>query len=779
MAAPLPLRLSGSPTELSVGVGDATGGCDERGAGEGEGVVETEVGASPDSTQRVDVDGPCNREGEEGEDEGDKGRDDKEEEQEQELKQGQKEEPTPPPLSRVTSAPATKVSKPLASPTMLDKESRPRPSTSSRSLSNLKLGRLRSNNRPSIDAQAASLKPPTGSVVPSIVVDEVRPSSRMSERMWNGLRGRRSEDRRRSSIPAVPPLPRVEPFQGITMDIPTGSFEDLTTQLAKKRASVVNGKTNANNNNVSNETETGSSSNSLAAPAPPRKMSARRVRSSNSLRPRSASSRVLSADEDILSQKVRLMYERGDENISDAELNRILDANETLWEETSSVGGETTPQASTPNNSSMVDLPRTPSIAPSTKSSIVPRDEHELAGGIEDWQNVRSEDVDRYGFIIPRGESGEDTAAPPQTIQRVSTSLMLASSAPRRKLTLRREPSSAASVRSFSGRPVSRKSTDHGNRPLSSQSSYQPHLNRSTSRMRQAANRLPHNRDRRLMDEAAYMLTLPSNDSMATTDDNSPYARALKKKEWAREEKWRKMAKATKPNDGSGMKFEFDLTSTKLIERTWKGIPDKWRATAWHAFLSASAKKRKDSPTDEELICSFNELQEESSPDDVQIDIDVPRTISHHIMFRRRYRGGQRLLFRVLHAMSLYFPETGYVQGMATLAATLLAYYDEENAFVMLVRLWQLRGLDRLYRSGFAGLMEALDHFEKEWLDGGEVADKLVCLVPLIGRLWLTGVERTRYHAHRICYALVPHALQLLHPFPRPAPCLGCLHAPW
>lgn len=81
--------------------------------------------------------------------------------------------------------------------------------------------------------------------------------------------------------------------------------------------------------------------------------------------------------------------------------------------------------------------------------------------------------------------------------------------------------------------------------------------------------------------------------------------------------------------------------------------------------------------------------------------------------------------------MSLHFPNTGYVQGMAALAATLLAYYDEENAFVMLVRLWDLRGLDRLYMSGFEGLMEALDDFEKKWLKGGEIAVKLVSLWPL------------------------------------------------
>lgn len=84
------------------------------------------------------------------------------------------------------------------------------------------------------------------------------------------------------------------------------------------------------------------------------------------------------------------------------------------------------------------------------------------------------------------------------------------------------------------------------------------------------------------------------------------------------------------------------------------------------------------------------------------------------------------MLFRVLHCLSIYFPDTGYVQGMAALAATLLCYFDEEITFVMLVRLWQLRGLERLYQSGFAGLMQALDEFETDWLGKEEVAAKLV-----------------------------------------------------
>lgn len=208
----------------------------------------------------------------------------------------------------------------------------------------------------------------------------------------------------------------------------------------------------------------------------------------------------------------------------------------------------------------------------------------------------------------------------------------------------------------------------------------------------------------------------------------------LQQRERRREDKWWQMGRIqaeTGTSIGGGMQFVYDTTNAKLCERTWKGIPDRWRASAWHAFLTSSAQNSAHEwSSDRELRQAFMRLVEEASPDDVQIDLDVPRTINSHIMFRRRYRGGQRLLFRVLHAMSLYFPQTGYVQGMATLAATLLCYYDEQMAFLMLVRMWQLRGLEALYASGFAGLMTALDEFEAQWLRDDLVAQKLVSCFP-------------------------------------------------
>lgn len=273
---------------------------------------------------------------------------------------------------------------------------------------------------------------------------------------------------------------------------------------------------------------------------------------------------------------------------------------------------------------------------------------------------------------------------------------------------------------------------------------------RSTrSVVRQATNLLPHNRDRRLVDEAGSTLSLqPGLNNIAEDELAEKLANELKFKEVERSEKWRKMAKVVKQGaDGQGMIFEFDLKHPKLVSRTWKGIPDCWRSSAWYSFLAASAKAS-DTPfvTDEELKVEFRRFVELPSPDDTQIDMDVPRTVNQHIMFRRRYRGGQRLLFRVLHALSLQFPETGYVQGMAPLAATLLSYYEEEACFVMLVRLWQYRGLNQMYGtrdSELGELMNILGDFEKYWLAGKDVTKQLVSRIMPIPSICVLETHKT------------------------------------
>ncbi|CEJ56308.1 Putative Rab6 GTPase activator GAPCenA [Penicillium brasilianum] len=609
--------------------------------------------------------------------------------------------------------------------------------------------------------------------VPSIVIHDSsrpssrpgsRPGSRWSERKWGGLRKRSAELERKMSMEELPPVPQIEPeFSGISLDIPTASLGGLGQGMKfSTRGSLIRDRSKrpypalpkekqlegvsekgpasiSEEPSVQSVTETG-----IAPEAPPSTPSVQdesndenlhavqsekkdatngaptavpRARPQSSLRPRQTSlqSRAISADEDMLSRRVRLMYEKGDDNVTDAEVAKaIASENGVLWEEPTTPDIET---ASTPPPE-MILTDHKGRASEEVERIRMKRETRELAGGIEYWQDVGAGQVDRYGFIHAPADE-------PHPIQRVTTSLLLASEAPRRKRSIR-PPTARASTRSFSARSPTRDFSQSSatGRPNSSRSTHSMPVRRSTSRLRSATNHLPHNRDRKTKDEAGDMLTLPG-DVIGEGQDTAA-ARAMRRKEWEREDKWTKMAKPVqKTRDGGGMKFEFDTHSSKLIERTWKGIPDRWRSTAWYSFLESSARRHENSPSEDTLIAAFHDYQYISSPDDVQIDIDVPRTITSHIMFRRRYRGGQRLLFRVLHAMSLYFPDTGYVQGMAALAATLLAYYDEEHAFVMLARLWQLRGLEELYKSGFAGLMEALDDFEREWLAGGEVASKL------------------------------------------------------
>ncbi|KAK5064866.1 hypothetical protein LTR84_000700 [Exophiala bonariae] len=544
--------------------------------------------------------------------------------------------------------------------------------------------------------------------------------------------------------------------KGISLDIniPTGGFaDDLSSssiEFSKRGSMLIDGKRlNQSNRKPSpnlapiiddeRKEDPNTTNMDLRTPQP---VTTRPPPTARSLQER-PQAKVLSADEEMLSEKVRSFYAAGTDDQNPTESNTNLATKMgARWQQTLSTDNQSmsipslSRATSTTDINDDVDISRHPSMTASTSgiASLAPtREELELAGGLEDWKDIGNADVDRYGFILARAptnpvDGAEDPKA--QRLTRVSTSLQLASETPRRKLTLRRTPStkSGHSKHTHEQTPP---------RPTSSQSA---HTSLSQGR-RSTSSRvpIPGSRNKRLMDSAMDMLTLPTSAQSVIEDGHVHIEDArARRKEIEREEKWRRMARPVAPakdpktglpivggGSGSTGAYTFDTSSSKLVERAWKGIPDKWRATAWHSFLTTSASKHKTSLPDSELIAFFHTYQSQPSPDDVQIDIDVPRTINSHIMFRRRYRGGQRLLFRVLHAMSLHFAETGYVQGMAALAVTLLAYYDEEMSFVMLARMWELRGLEALYKHGFGGLMSALNDFETQWLGKGEVGTKL------------------------------------------------------
>lgn len=622
--------------------------------------------------------------------------------------------------------------------------------------------------------------------LPTIVVQDAD-SSRLPtlERIMSPFTRKRSHDTVNNTKPAEATRPatahqRIKSFHGIETDIPTGGMGEFTEEnidFSKRGSLLFGGKKmgqliaaqgntpvrdstdgathtqersdetatsphaptkpqdvaiksppqspksvaepTAQNIDTTNTDETNPASPKAETEQRPGLKTGRRKPSVQMLQAAIAGGRVLSAEEITFSMRVRSMYEHGDEKAADWSSSPFENKSRAASPELD----RDTPEPTSSIEGVIVDKTRETQGGfagrnPDEVRASYTKEAHELAGGMEDWEDLEGAEVDRFGFIKPSRilshESGMAHINGTMGLQRVATGLRLVSDQPRReRSTIRRKASMARSSRSAP--PPKGKDSSAG-----SIRSFR--TNRSgTSRSGRFRSR-----DRRTMDEASNMLTLPPGlEDIAEHQDGGRSADFAQRKEWSRNEKWLQMARKRSDSKGGGMSFGFDTSDPKVISRSWKGIPDRWRAAAWHSFLDTSARRRGAYASDDELIRNFHRLQDLNCADDVQIDVDVPRTISMHIMFRKRYRGGQRLLFRVLHAIALYCPDTGYVQGMASLAATLLCYFDEERAFVMLVRLWQLRGLEQLFRSGFDGLMAALQEFEDEWLRGGDVAVRL------------------------------------------------------
>ena len=364
----------------------------------------------------------------------------------------------------------------------------------------------------------------------------------------------------------------------------------------------------------------------------------------------------------------------------------------------------------------------------------------EAAGGLEDWRDVNSAEVDRYGFIKKQPKPSDSSSrlqtpsngSPEQKGHDRGNDNRLSSpeegSAKHRKL--QRPPPDSSRSHRFSTIARSTRSAA-SSRPPSRTPSRVSAVNSAALSTRSRLSLNPFtstpNKHRRWADEAPNML-LPDPKSSASA---SPAPHPNIQTERARTEKWRKMAdNAGSPSStsrtalGGGQQHHFDLSHRKLEDRVWKGIPEAWRAQAWQDFLQPPH----GSETDADLAARYRQHKAEPCADDQQIHLDVPRTAGDHLLFRVECRGGQRLLFHVLRALALEFPATGYTQGMAPVAATLLIYMREEDAFASAFRLWKYRGLAELFAPGFENLRNTVRVFEEQWLARSPVRAQLESL---------------------------------------------------
>ncbi|XP_072495654.1 USP6 N-terminal-like protein isoform X2 [Notamacropus eugenii] len=165
--------------------------------------------------------------------------------------------------------------------------------------------------------------------------------------------------------------------------------------------------------------------------------------------------------------------------------------------------------------------------------------------------------------------------------------------------------------------------------------------------------------------------------------------------------KWLKMLK----------KWDKYCNSEKMARRVYKGIPLQVRGQVWSLLLEVEKVKTENPGKYEEM----KEKAQSFSSEIRQIDLDINRTFRNHIMFRDRYGVKQQALFHVLSAYSVYNTEVSYCQGMSQIAAILLMYLNEEEAFWALAQLLanQRHAMHGFFMPGFPKLQRFQDHHEQ------------------------------------------------------------------
>ncbi|KAK9809729.1 hypothetical protein WJX73_000467 [Symbiochloris irregularis] len=203
-------------------------------------------------------------------------------------------------------------------------------------------------------------------------------------------------------------------------------------------------------------------------------------------------------------------------------------------------------------------------------------------------------------------------------------------------------------------------------------------------------------------------------------------------KERQRLKKWRAMLGA----GGAEWKAFLAKHPATVKRRVRKGIPNALRSLAWQLLSGGRDLLLQNDGVYTSLLLA------ESTEKELEIVRDLSRTYPSHVYYQQRQGPGQRSLFNVLKAYSVYDRQVGYVQGMGFIAGLLLLYMSEEDAFWTLVAL--LKGavhmpLEGLYQAGLPLLQQFLHQFSRL------VEDE----VPKVGaHLSEQGVHPTMYCSH-------------------------------
>ncbi|XP_065365739.1 small G protein signaling modulator 3 homolog [Calliphora vicina] len=119
----------------------------------------------------------------------------------------------------------------------------------------------------------------------------------------------------------------------------------------------------------------------------------------------------------------------------------------------------------------------------------------------------------------------------------------------------------------------------------------------------------------------------------------------------------------------------------KLRNMVREGIPHSLRAQMWMRLSGALAKKQKCETSYQDIIKASANDQLMTSK---QIEKDLLRILPTNACFSNPNGTGIPRLRRILRGIAWLYPDIGYCQGTGVIAACLLLFMEEENAFWMM-----------------------------------------------------------------------------------------------
>ncbi|XP_040215502.1 small G protein signaling modulator 3 isoform X1 [Rana temporaria] len=149
--------------------------------------------------------------------------------------------------------------------------------------------------------------------------------------------------------------------------------------------------------------------------------------------------------------------------------------------------------------------------------------------------------------------------------------------------------------------------------------------------------------------------------------------------------KWQAHLEFTHNHDVGDLTWDkIDVTlphSDKLRSLVLAGIPHSMRQQLWMRLSGALQKKRNSEMT-------YRDIVRNSSNDETlaakQIEKDLLRTMPSNACFSNLQSVGVPRLRRVLRGLAWLYPDIGYCQGTGMVAACLLLFLEEEDAFWMM-----------------------------------------------------------------------------------------------